>query len=147
MEIATYLFGKVTVSDDALIRFPDGLPGFEHCKRFALIHESAETTPTSFTLQAVDDPQVAFQIADPTSYGFHYELQLSDEETAKLGAASPGDLAVMLILFRREDQSGPIEGNVWAPLILNTATRVGIQKTLERVPPKITVSNLSRRLG
>ena len=81
MKIDTYLFGKVDVSEQALINFPDGLPGFEQCKTFALIHEAADKNPTSFTLQSVDDAQVAFQIADPTAYGFHYELQLSDEET------------------------------------------------------------------
>lgn len=146
MQIDTYLFGKIEVSEQALISFPDGLPGFEQCKRFALIHESANPAPTSYTLQSADDPQVAFQIADPTSYGFNYELQLSDEETAKLKVASTADLVVMLILFRREDKSGPIEASVWAPLVINTASRVAIQKVIERVQPNITLSNLTRNV-
>lgn len=146
MQIETYLFGKVDVSEQALITFPDGLPGFELCKKFALIHESTNPSPTSFTLQSVDDAQVAFQISDPSAYGFNYELQLTDEETAKLKPATPTDLAVMLIMFRREDKSGPIEASVWAPLIINTATRIGIQKVIDRVKPNITLSNLSRNV-
>jgi flagellar assembly factor FliW len=146
MQIDTYLFGKIDVSEQALIDFPDGVPGFEQCKRFALIHEAATSSPTSFTLQSIDDAQVAFQITDPTSYGFHYELQLSDEETAKLKVTAPTDLAVMLILFRREDKSGPIEASVWAPLIINTVTRIGIQKVIDRVQPNITLSNLARNV-
>lgn len=146
MQIDTYLFGKVDVSEQALINFPDGLPGFENCKTFALIHESTNPSPSSYTLQSVDDAQVAFQIADPASYGFHYELQLNEDETAKLKTASPADLAVMLILFRREDKTGPIEASVWAPLIINTATRIGIQKVIDRVQPNITLSNLSRNV-
>ena len=146
MKIDTYLFGKVDVSEQALINFPDGLPGFEQCKTFALIHEAADKNPTSFTLQSVDDAQVAFQIADPTAYGFHYELQLSDEETSKLKVASPTDLAVMLILFRRNENSGPIEASIKAPLIINTATRIGLQKVIEHVEPNITLSNLARNV-
>lgn len=146
MQLDTYLFGKIDVSEQALISFPDGLPGFEQCKRFALVHESANPEPTSYTLQSVDDPQVAFQIADPTSYGFNYELQLSDEESAKLKVASPNDLVVMLILFRREDKAGPIEAGVRAPLIINTTARVAIQKVIERVKPNITLSNLTRNI-
>lgn len=146
MQIDTYLFGKVDVSEQALIDFPNGMPGFEQCKRFALIHEAATSSPTSFTLQSIDDAQVAFQISDPTSYGFHYELQLSDEETAQLKVAAPTDIAVMLILFRREDKSGPIEASVWAPLIINTVTRIGIQKVIDRVQPNITLSNLARNV-
>lgn len=146
MQIDTYLFGKVDVSEGALISFPDGLPGFEQCKTFALIHEAAAASPTSFTLQSIDDPQVAFQITDPTSYGFHYELQLSDDETKKLKVAALTDVAVMLILFRREDKSGPIEASVWAPLIINTVTRIGLQKVIDRVQPNITLSNLARNV-
>lgn len=146
MQIETYLFGKVDVSDQALITFPDGLPGFEHCKKFALIHESTTAAPTSYTLQSVDDAQVAFQISDPTAYGFNYELQLDDDETAKLKVAALTDLVVMLILFRREDKSGPIEASVWAPLIINTKTRIGVQKVIDRVQPNITLSNLSRNV-
>ena len=146
MQIDTYLFGKIDVVDDALITFPDGLPGFESCKRFALVHEKDDPSPSSFTLQSVEDPQVAFQIADPVSYGFHYELQLTDEESAKLQSGDPADLTVMLILFRREDRSGPIEASVRAPVIINTRSRIGIQKVLERVQPNITLSNLARNI-
>jgi len=146
MQIDTYLFGKVDVSDQMLINFPDGLPGFEQCKRFALIHEQENIAKSSFTLQSVDDAQVAFQIVDPTSYGFNYELQLTDEESAKLKVASTADLVVMLILFRREDKTTPIEASVWAPLVINTATRIGIQKIIDRVQPNITLSNLARNV-
>jgi flagellar assembly factor FliW len=146
MQIDTYLFGRIDVSEQALISFPDGLPGFEQCKQFALIHESTTSSPTSFTLQSIDDAQVAFQISDPTAYGFNYELQLTDEETAKLKLTSSTDLAVMLILFRREDKSGPIEASIWAPLVINTASRIGIQKAIDRVQPNITLSNLARNV-
>jgi flagellar assembly factor FliW len=146
MQIETFLFGRVDVAEQAILSFPDGLPGFEQCKRFALIHESADPSPTSFTLQSMDDPQVAFQIADPTSYGFNYELQLTDDEIATLKVTAPSDIAVMLILFRREDGSTQIEASVRAPLLINTSARIGMQKQIEHIRPNITLSNLSRNV-
>jgi flagellar assembly factor FliW len=147
MKIDTYLFGKIDVSDDALITFPDGLLAFEHCKRFALVHEKGSApAPLSFTLQSADEPSVAFQIADPTVYGFHYELELTDEESAKLKVASPDDVSVMLMLFRRDEKDGPIEANLRAPVLINTKSRLAIQKVMATVQPNVTLSNLSARV-
>jgi flagellar assembly factor FliW len=144
MKIETYLFGTIDVSDDSIITFPDGLPAFEHCRRFALVHErEASSTPTSYTLQSVDDPSVAFQIADPTVYGFHYELELTDDETAKLEVTSSDQVTVMLMLFRRDDRNGPIEANLRAPVLINTRTRLAMQKVIVRVHPNLTLSNLA----
>jgi flagellar assembly factor FliW len=144
MKIETYLFGTIDVSDDSIITFPDGLPAFEHCRRFALVHErEAASAPTSYTLQSLDDPTVAFQIADPTVYGFHYELELTDEEISKLAVKAPEQVTVMLMLFRRDDKNGPIEANLRAPVLINTQARLAMQKIIERVRPNLTLSNLA----
>ena len=144
MKIDSYLFGPIEVGDDTIITFPDGLLAFEHCRRFALIHEKdASPAPSSFTLQSAEDPAVAFQIADPTAHGFHYELELTDAESAKLQVASPDDIVVMLMLFRRDDKGGPIEANLRAPILINTRTRLAMQKVIERVRPNLTLSNLA----
>ena len=145
MQIDTYLFGQINVAEDAILSFPLGLPGFEQCTRFALIYEEGkQEVSASYTLQALDDPHVAFQISDPTDYGFHYELELSSEETTTLEVVEPSDIVVMLVLFRRDDKVGPIEPNLRAPLLINTKMRLGMQKTIARIVPNLTLSNLSR---
>lgn len=144
MQFDTYLFGKIEVADDAIIQFPGAIAGFPKCKRFTLVHEQAVgQDPASFTLQSLDDPAVAFQIADPTSFGFHYELALNAEESALLKAESPDDIAVMLVLFRREQAGAPIEANLRAPVLINTKARLGMQKVLEKIRPNLTLSNLA----
>ena len=64
MKVETYLFGSVEISPEKVINFPNGLVGFEDSKRFMLAHEEGAEHPTSFTLQSLDDPNLAFQIAD-----------------------------------------------------------------------------------
>ena len=147
MQINTYLFGTVNVTEESIIDFPGGLLAFEQCKRFALIHEQdGSQPPTSFTLQSVDDPAVAFQIADPTAYGFHYELALTDDELAQLKVEQPEDVAVMLLLFRRDESKGPIEANLRAPVLLNTRARLGLQKVMENIKPNVVLSNLASKV-
>lgn len=145
MEFDTFLFGRIDVQPDSILHFPNGLSGFEEAKRFTLVHERTEPeSATNFTLQSLDDPAVAFEISDPTAYGFHYELELTDDEIATLKVADPGDVAVMIVLFRRDGKSDPIEANVKAPILINAKTRIGMQKLIRRMNPKITLSELSQ---
>lgn len=144
MKFDTFLFGGVEVDPDHVINFPDGLVAFENNKKFMLIHEADKGAPVSYTLQSLDDPNVAFQIIDPAALGFAYELELNDEDNAKLASPSPADLVVMQVLFKREEGGGQsIGANIRAPLVINTKARVGIQKVIERLRPNITISNLS----
>lgn len=145
MQVDTFLFGPIDVAEQSVINFPAGLPAFENCKRFTLVHEVETGQPvTTYTLQSLDDPHVAFQITDPTAYGFHYELELSDEESATLNGGSNDEIVVMLVLFRRDDKATPIEANFRAPILINAQSRIGIQKIIGPVVPNVTLSNLSR---
>lgn len=144
MKVETYLFGAVEVDPEKVISFPDGLSGFESSKRFMLVHEASEGVPASYTLQSLDNPTLAFQIADPSALGFQYELALSDAETALLQTPAPDDIAVMLLLYKQDGETkAGLGANFRAPLIINTRARVGIQKVIGRPRSNITISNLS----
>ncbi|HJW23814.1 MAG TPA: flagellar assembly protein FliW [Rhodocyclaceae bacterium] len=144
MKVQTYLFGEVEVDSEKVITFPNGVVAFENNKRFMLVHEDNQQEPSSFTLQSLDDPAVAFQVVDPVTVGFHYELKLTDAESALLQNPAQEDVAVMLILFKpEEDIPAGIGANIRAPLILNTKARVGLQKPIEQVRANITISNLA----
>jgi flagellar assembly factor FliW len=143
MQVETYLFGAVEVSPEKVISFPNGLVGFEDSKRFMLVHEDAAGEAASYTLQSLDDPNLAFQIVDPTTLGFNYELALSDAENALLLSPASEDVAVMQVLFRKEEGgTAEICPSLRAPLVINTRARVGLQKVMETFRPNITLSNL-----
>lgn len=147
MKVDTYLFGSVEVSPEKIITFPNGMVGFEDGKRFMLAHEEGAEHPTSFTLQSLDDPNLAFQIVDPTSLGFNYELALTDAENALLQSPAAEDVVVMQVLFKKEeDGKASITPNLRAPLVINTKARVGLQKIMETMQPNITLSNLASAL-
>ncbi|MEY2632473.1 MAG: hypothetical protein RIR00_1127 [Pseudomonadota bacterium] len=143
MKVETFLFGSVEIDPNVVITFPDGLIGLEDCKRYCLIHPQDVSAPHSFTLQSMDVPELAFEIIDPTSLGFHYELALNDSESGTLQLAQPDDAAVLVVVYKQgEDQSG-ISANLRAPLILNPQARLGLQKVMVQVSPNVLLSNLS----
>lgn len=143
MKIETFLFGAVDVNPEQVIEFPEGLLSFENSKRFMLIHENEAGEPVSFTLQSLDDSAVALQIIDPSALGFTYELALTDEESATIKLADPADAAVVLVIFKQDGATAGIGANLRAPLIINTKTRLGVQKVLTNVRPNVVLSNLS----
>ncbi|MDR0528460.1 MAG: flagellar assembly protein FliW [Zoogloeaceae bacterium] len=146
MKFDTFLFGSVDVNPDQILEFPKGLVSFENNKRFMLIHETGPGEyPVSFTLQSLDDKNLAFQIIDPEALGFTYELELSDEESQLLKFEKAEEIAVLLVLFKQEN-SGSTAGfgaNLRAPLLINTNSRRGLQKLLPKLRPNMTLSSLS----
>ena len=127
MNIDTPHSGSLDVTPDRIIEFPRGLPGFEDLRRYSLFHPQSDAgVPPYFILQSLDDPAVAFNIADPALFGFNYEIKLSDEESAALNLSDPAEAAVVVMLVK-DEASGQVRANLKAPLILNVSARRGIQ--------------------
>jgi flagellar assembly factor FliW len=145
MKVDSPRFGPLEVEQDDVIEFPEGLPGFEHCKRFSLFHE-AGGQPIVYTLQSLDDPEVALPVADPAQFGFHYELTLEDSDVAMLEVGSADDVAVAVVLRRNggadDAGAGAISANVMAPLVINTRTRRGKQQPISKLGFDVTFRTL-----
>lgn len=126
MNIDTPHSRAIDAAPDRIIEFPTGLAGFEQFRRYTLFHPetAGDAPPSFFILQSLDDEAVAFNIADPALFGFHYELNLTDEESAAIDLADPSEAAVVVILVKEGDT---VRANLKAPLILNLRSRRGIQ--------------------
>lgn len=132
-------FGTLEVEPGKIIEFPRGLPGFEACRRFSLFHpEGGE--PKYFILQSIDDPEVAFHIADPARFGFSYEISLSDEDAALIGLADAAE-AVVAVILTKPEASTPLSANLNAPLVINLASRRGLQHVFARLDYAVTLKS------
>lgn len=126
---------NVTVDPDTLFTFPNGMAGFEPCKRFKLFHE--EGGGTVFWLQSVDDTSVMFPIVAPDKIDVEYEIELSDEDCALIDLQDANDVAIVVIVYRDEAEGGKIAANTRSPVILNLKSRKGMQKILQEVHPSL----------
>lgn len=125
----------VPIDPDTLFTFPEGIAGFEGCKRFKLFHEEGKATV--FWLQSIDDSAVMFPIVAPEALDIEYQIELSDADCALIGLRSVDDAAVLLIVYRTEAESGKIAANTRSPVILNLKSRKGMQKVLQDVHPSL----------
>jgi flagellar assembly factor FliW len=133
MKIESPVLGAVEVSEDKVIEFPAGLPGFEKCHRFVLVHEEGGEANV-FLLQSVDDPGIAFSLTGPEQLGITYEFPLSDGEAASLKLSRPEDAVVAVIVRKDNDapSSAGLRANFMAPLVINVGARRGLQKVIEK---------------
>lgn len=146
MKIESPELGMVDVAEDKIIDFPAGLPGFEQCRRFVLLHDEGGAVGL-YMLQSVDEPGVVFSVTGPEQLGIKYEFSLSDDEVAALGLASPSD-ALVAVIVRKDERADPspvsvgMRANFMAPLVINAETRRGLQKVIDRFGCEITLRAL-----
>lgn len=144
MKIESPMLGTIEITEDRIIDFPDGLPGFEQCKRFVILHEESDA-PSVYVLQSTDDPQVAFSITSPVQIGVRYEFSLTDDEAKMLELAKPEDVTVAIIVRKGDenDDNTPagagLRANFMAPVVINTVSRKGLQKVINRLGCEITL--------
>ena len=137
MKISSPVVGEIEVSPERVLTFPAGLPGFEACRQFALLHAEGNDAPQLFMLQSLDDADVGFTVTTPDILGLNYEFALNDAEVDDLQLTDPADVSVLLIV--RRDGDNPVHANVMAPLVINTATRRGLQKIIGKVDTSVTL--------
>jgi len=121
----TTRFGQVEVGEDRVIRFPSGLLGFSHLHRYVLI--DYKDTPLRW-LQAVDDPGVAFLVADPKSIACDRTVTLGGDVAQFLQIEHEDDLAVLLIL---RVEGGKVIANLNGPLAINSSRMLGAQAVID----------------
>ena len=87
-------FGTIDYNPESVITFPNGiiqLEGFEHCTRYVLFHEEANSGVFHY-LQSLDDAELSFTVVDPTLFGIAYEVELNEKESCLLYTSpSPRD--------------------------------------------------------
>ncbi len=135
IDIAKFGLKDVPVNPDAVFNFPEGLVGFEELHRYTVFHE--EGKPTVFWLQSLDDPQLAFSIVPPEMVDVQYEIELSDEDCKLIDLQDPAEAQVVVILYRDGADGGKIAANTRSPLVLNTRSRLGMQKILREFHPTL----------
>ena len=119
-------FGEFTVPSPHVVRFPDGIPGFETCQRFMLIGGD-RLTPLS-CLQGLDAPFPSFLAADPANLLRSYHPVLGAADFARLGIThADGVLWLVLLTIGLHE----VTANLKAPVAVSLETMIGRQVLLD----------------
>lgn len=128
LKLDTVRFGSVEVDEADLIEFPHGLIGFEQLRRFVIL-EGPEGTPLKW-LQSVEEPGVAFVIADPRAFMPEYVARVRGEDLVPAELETAEDAAVAVILTVPGDLSRAT-ANLMGPLVFNVRKRRAVQVIVE----------------
>ncbi|AGA56404.1 hypothetical protein Theco_0157 [Thermobacillus composti KWC4] len=127
MKMETTRFGELEIGGEDIYTFPDGIPGFEQDKRFALV--GLEGLDGIACLQCVDRGELSFIVVNPFVFFPDYEFQLPDADAGRLEAEDPGDLSVWAIVTIK-DRLETATANLVAPVVLNLRKKLGKQVIL-----------------
>ena len=120
-------FGSVPVAEEEILRFPEGLPGFEELREFLLL-SPPELAPVPF-LVALQDPEINFPILPAGMCLESYAPAVHAADVGDLGVCDPSGLAIYAVITFRHER-GEITANLRAPLLINPTARLGKQVIL-----------------
>jgi flagellar assembly factor FliW len=125
MIVRTTRFGDVEIAEDRVITFPKGLLGFSGSKKYCLLEPGDDAC--FFWLQSVDDPSLAFVVADPSQFIADYSVPIRPEQMAELGMEKLEDAQVFVIVNK---VGQVLTANLQGPLLVNTLNLTGQQLVL-----------------
>ena len=94
--IETTRFGTITFTENDVIDFPWGLPGFSDLHRFLAL--SLAEQPNFVWLQSLDDPKIALPAADPWQIFDDYDPRLPVYATETLELRTPQDFTILCVV-------------------------------------------------
>jgi len=121
-------FGEFTYTQDEVIEFPWGIPGFSKLHQFVAL--SLDEQPNFVWLQSLDDLNVALPTADPWSVFPDYDPKVPPYAKTVLAIGSPQDVAILCVVVVTKGAE-EMYMNLLAPVVVNMKTRRGRQVTLE----------------
>jgi flagellar assembly factor FliW len=125
MQLETVHFGVIDINEADFIYFPEGIPGFEQSKRFALLGND-EKESVFFWLQSVDMPELCFVVTDPFMVYDGYGVDVEDEDVELLEITDTNKVLTLTIVVIPENMD-EIRVNLKAPIIINTEKKLGKQ--------------------
>jgi len=123
MQIQSTRFGTIQIREDAVLEFPEGLPGLRG-QRWAFV---AKTDDSPFYwLHSVDHADMAVPVTSPWLFFSDYEVRVPEDEARSLGLNDPSD-AYIVCVVRATERLADFTVNLAGPLIINADSRVGRQ--------------------
>jgi len=113
MNIKTMRFGEMEVENDKVLKFVTGPLGFADKLNWVIVENGLLGW-----LQSVDDPELAFVIANPFEFYEDYEFGISQEEMSVLNISTNKELNVISIVSVPPKVEN-MTINLLAPIVIN----------------------------
>jgi flagellar assembly factor FliW len=129
MKLLTKFEESIKINESDILRFEQGLLGFEEEKQFVLI--PVDGTPFSI-LQSVTKTELAFITADPFVFFKEYDFEISPSDQEQLKVKKPEEVSVQVIVTVA-DHFEKSTANLQGPVVINYKKNIGKQVVLNEV--------------
>lgn len=143
MQIKTKVFGEITIDDDKIIDFPNGIVGFPELVQFTLIHDEEKGRDSIHWLQSLQEPAFAMPVMDPLFVCPDYNPEVDDELLRNIGELHPEEMLILVTVAVPKDLT-KMSVNLRGPIIINAAEKKATQVIVEgeKYPVKYPIYEL-----
>ena len=113
MKISTKQFGEIEVKEEEILHFQNPIYGFASLKKYILISHGILGW-----LQSVENPDIAFLVANPYEVYKDYDVVLEDKDVKALDTKKEEDVFVLSIVTLPETTED-ISMNLLSPVVIN----------------------------
>jgi flagellar assembly factor FliW len=134
MKITTKFHGTREYTEEDILTFKKGLPGFEQLKKYILF--SVEHNEVFNILQSIEDDTIGLVVTSPFEIVKNYEFKLEDNVIEKLDIKESTDVLVLNTVTLSSKPEN-ITVNLKAPIIINIKEKLGEQIILDKEQYKV----------
>ncbi len=127
MMVETTRFGSISVGENDIVTFPEGMLGFSKIHQYVVVERGDDSL--FLWLQAVKKPSVAFPLLEPQIFERNYKVELEDEDRKLLELDTLVHAKVFAIITIPSDPT-KMTANLKAPIVINLKTRLAKQVIL-----------------
>lgn len=130
MIIKTKHFSEIEVKEENILKFEEGIFGFENSKKFVIIYDNETENSPFCWLQSTEEEEVCLPMIDPVTYFPDYNPEISGELVGKIGELKVEDINLFTVVVVPDDIK-KMTTNLKAPILVNIQTKKGIQVVVE----------------
>lgn len=130
MEISTKYFDKISVSEKDIIKFKQGLFGFEELKDYILI-SFEPGSDNLMCLQSTQDSELAFILMNPFNLQKDYSPILTDSDIKELGIKDTTEGVLYYAVCVVKDNVSESTVNLKCPVVINPESQMAKQLILD----------------
>ncbi len=128
IDIETIRFGRLSISEESIVNFPDGIIGFENLKRFTIL--GIEDFLPFLIFASLDNTNLCFPIISPFPFFPDYKPVMNEVDIVDVRAVEEmEDIQIYCFVAFVGQPRGPII-NLRNPLIIDVANMSGSQISL-----------------
>jgi len=132
MRFKSTRFDEIEFNEGEVIRATKGILGFPHLTRYLVIQQ--EENNCFKWLQSIEDPAIAFVVANPLDLFSQYRIKVNPSELEDLKCKRIESLVVLVIITVPQDNPAEISANLLGPILVNPFERLAKQVVLTNSP-------------